>query len=151
MMNSQQEADLIEAFGKARKNLVAFRRILLNVGEDEVAPAWFHYEWSELLLHSKKSTAIEGFRESAKSQYVLRAFPLYSLLFPSKDRDYIVIVKNNATLARNKLKEIQAEYNTNPAVQASLVKIREESGDVFSVDVKNDEGEVISKRRDAGT
>lgn len=101
---------ILEIKRKCQLNLVAFRHILLNNGEDEVDPADFHYDWSDSLLHGKDNEAIEAFRESAKTQYVTRSFPLYALTFPSKNRDYIVLIKKNDTLAGNKLKEIEEEY-----------------------------------------
>ena len=133
---------------KCQLNLVAFRHILLN-NADEVEPAEFHYEWSDSLLHGVDNEAIEAFRESAKTNYVTRAFPLYALTFPDRKRDYIVIVKKNATLASNKLKEIEEEYLSNEVAKSNLVKIHQQSGDCFSVDVKDENGEVINVRIEA--
>ncbi len=134
---------MAEAVAMASENLVYFRRILLICGNDEVKAAKYHFTWSDVLLNKKENYVIEGYRESAKTQYVLRAFPLYCLTFPDQSRDYIVIIKNNATLAGNKLKEIENEYKNNPAISANCVKIHEESTSVFSVDVKNPETEEI--------
>jgi len=133
---------------KARKNLVDFRHICLHQDGD-VEPAPFHYQWSDMLLENDENFAIEAFRESAKSQYVLRAFPLYCLTFPSVKRDYVVIIKKNATLANNKLKEITREYLANPLISQRLVKIYDESGEVFNVDVKNEDGDIINVRIEA--
>lgn len=144
---SQQSVD--EALAKAELNLVAYRRALLSCGPDEVLPASYHYEWSEDLLHGAEHEALEGFRESAKTQYVLRSFLLYALTFPSKDRDYIVLIKNNATLAGNKLKEIEDEYLSNPLISANCVQIHQKSSDVFNVDVKGPGGEIINIRIEA--
>jgi len=121
----------------AQQNLVNFRRIMLQVGKDECASAPFHYRWSDKLLNSDKHQAIEGFRESAKGQLVLRAFPLYCLTFPDRDRDFIAIIKANKTQARAKLREIEREYETNPVISANCIDILEKSGDVFSVDVRD--------------
>lgn len=121
----------------AQENLVNFRRIMLQTGKDEAASAPFHYRWSDKLLDSDKHQAIEGFRESAKGQIVLRSFPLYCLTFPDRDRDFIAIIKANKTQARAKLREIEREYETNPVISANCVKILEKSGDVFSVDVRD--------------
>ena len=138
------KTDLIEAFAKARLNLVNYRRILLATGQDEVEPAPFHYDWSDILLNSDEHFAIEGFRESAKGQYVLRAFPLYALTFPDSKRDYIVLIKNNETEAQKKLTAIEDEYLSNPAISSNLVEIKQKSARIFSVDVKNDDGEVVN-------
>lgn len=150
-MSATAEIDqkaFVEAVEKAFKNLVNFRSIIL-VNQQNAAPAWFHFEWSTELLHGEGHTAIEAFRESAKTQYILRAFPLYALMFPSKARDYIVLIKNTAKLARQKLLEIEDEYRTNPVLRANMVKINQESGEVFDVDVRTGEGEVINIRIEA--
>jgi predicted phage terminase large subunit-like protein len=70
----------------------------------------------------------------------------YAYVFPSVARDYIVLIKKNTRLAQAKLKEIIQEYNSNPLLKHNLVKIREQSGDVFSVDVR-DEKKVIRNIR----
>src|SRR3990167_5992683 len=94
-----------EAINKSRLNLVAYRKINLPVSQNEVLPASFHYTWSDLLLNDESNCLIEGFRESAKTQYILRSFLLYAFTFPSEKWDYIVLIKKNATLAANKLHE----------------------------------------------
>lgn len=142
-------ADLLILKQKAMMNLVAFRYLLLSTDPTEVMPPEYHYEWSETLLNGKRNTAIEGFRESGKTQIVLRAFLLYSLVFPAKDRAYIVLIKNNATLAGAKLREIEREYNSNPILSANKIKIHEESSGVFAVDVKDVYGESVSVRIEA--
>lgn len=149
-LDNTEIKDLIGAYTTARKNLINYRHILLtNDDEAECDPADFHYEWSDILLHGKENFAIEAFRESAKSQYVLRAFPLYALTFPDKSRDFIVILKKNQTLASNKLKEIEREYLTNPAINERLKKINEQSGLVFDVDLEDDNGEIVNVRIEA--
>jgi len=148
-IDQDREKGLGMAFVTAKKNLVNYRHCLLQSGEGEVASAPFHYKWSDDLLNGTKNKAIEGFRESAKTQYVLRSFPLYCLSFPSKARDYIVIIKNNATLASNKLKEIEREYETNPLARGGLVEIHEQSGQALSVDIKDENGDIINVRIEA--
>lgn len=148
-LSSHIDPRLVESIRKAQKNLVNFRHIVLTTGKDEVPPADFHYKWSENLLHGTTHTAIEGFRQSAKTQYVIRTFILYSLMFPSKDRDYIVLIKNNATMARAKLKEIEQEYKSNPLLSANVKEERECSSDVFSIDVYDQKGDVINVRIEA--
>ena len=130
-------------------NLVAFRYLLLSTDPSEVMPPEYHYDWSENLLNGTRNTAIEGFRESGKTQIVLRAFLLYCLVFPNKSRDYIVLIKNNATLAGAKLREIEREYNSNPILSANKIKIYEESSGVFAVDVKDIYGETVCVRIEA--
>ena len=122
--------------------------MLVN-GDGECEEAPYHHEWSDILLKGTGNNAIEGFRESGKTQYVLRAFLLYCLQFPSKDRDYIVIIKKNTRLATSKLKEIQKEYGSNPAISHNCERITEESADTFSVDCKDSKGQTVNVRIEA--
>ena len=140
---------LKKAIRVGSRNLVNFRKIFLSIGEGECQPAPFHFEWSEILLNGEGNDAIEGFRESAKTQYVLRSFLQYAFCFPNRKRDYIVLIKKNTRLAQAKLKEIIQEYISNPLLKHNLVKIQEQSGEVFSVDVRNTEGEIINQRIEA--
>jgi len=149
MTQNTLEKDLVDAVEDAKSTLVDFRSILLGDGPDEVDPAWFHFEWSDILLNGKENYAIQGFRQSAKGQYVLRSFPLYCLRYPEKTRDYIVIVKQNAALAQAKLLEIENEYLTNPAMKSNLVEVVHKSGKVFEVNVVGESGEIINVRIEA--
>jgi len=98
------------------------------------------------LLNDTEHAAIEGFRESGKSNYVLRAFMLYALMFPSTKRDYIVIIKANTTLARKVLQEIETEAETNPIISANCSKVLEQSKDVYSVDRVAEDSSTINIR-----
>ena len=117
--------------------------------EDEVEPAWFHYKWSDILLHEKKHFAIEGFRESAKSSYVLRAFPLYRLTYPSKKANYIVFIMANQTKASKQLKEIAETYVSNEFLSLNLVKVKQQSEKAFECVVTDEKGEEICVRMEA--
>lgn len=133
-----------------RSNLVNFRSVVLsNDMETELESPKFHYDLSDLLLNDKSNVAVEMFRESGKSSYALRTFPLYCLAYPDKKRDFIVIVKNNQTHASDKLKELIAEYENNPLIRHNLVGIKEQNAQAFSVDVKNEKGEIINVRIEA--
>lgn len=121
------EAAAVEAFRKARQNLVNFRSIVLTNGDKEVAPAPFHYQWSDILLDGKGHFAVEGFRESAKDQYVNRAFPLYCLIFPDPIRSYIVILRNNDTQATKSIEAIRNEAQANPAISSRIVRTLKQS------------------------
>lgn len=135
---------------KIKANLVNFRHITLqNEVKTEYSPAKYHYELSDLLLNSKENIAIEIFREGAKSNYALRAFPLYCLAYPSQSRDYILIVKGNQDQASAKLKEIQDEHQSNPLIKHNLVEIKECSAKVYSVDLYNEYGEIVNVRIEA--
>lgn len=143
-INEEYIEKIAASLRESRKNLVNFRKINLDIGIDECDPAQFHFYWSKSLLNGFGNEAIEGFRESAKGQYVLRSFPLYALTFPTKRLSYIVIVKNTSTLAENKLLEIQDEFLGNKLLSARVVRVNRRSGKVFDVDIKNDEGEIIN-------
>ena len=129
--------------------LVDFRYYLLTNGKDEVHPPAYHYEWSDILLREKDNFAVEAFREAGKGQIVLRSYPLHSLMFPSVNNDYIVLIKQNATLASQKLLELETEYLTNPVLCANLVKVQQKSASIFSVDVKDAEGNIHNIRIEA--
>jgi hypothetical protein len=137
-----------------RDSLVAYR-FMCMVDMDDVASgiecksAPFHYELSELLLHNTEHVAIEMFRESGKSAYALKAFPLYCCSYPRKDRSYIVLIKASDTLAKAKLKDIRNEYKTNPLIAHNLVRITEDSSNLFSVDVRDENGQIINVRIEA--
>ena len=142
----EQSAELKDRINKGRQTLVDFRYYLLENGKDEVAPADYHYGWSDILLNAKGNFAVEGFRESAKGQIALRAFPLHCLMYPTEDRDYIILIKDNTTLAEKKLVEIENEYLTNPVLCANLVEVKQKSAAIFSVVVKNADGKEINVR-----
>ena len=149
-MNETKDDKVVKLYREAKKNLVRYRYLLLeNDPEHEVSPADYHFDWSDMLLKETGNMAIQGFRESGKSQYVLRSLPLYCLTFPTRKRDYIVLIKNNATLAEKKLKEIEEEYKTNGLIAANKAEIKEQSASVFSVDVKNSKDEIINIRIEA--
>jgi len=148
-LNPEQIIALKERVDLSRESLVEFRYLLLVNGKDEVNPPEYHYQWSDILLKEKDNFAVEGYRESGKGQIVLRAFPLHCLIFPSVKRDYIVLIKQNATLAAQKLLEIEAEYLTNPALNSNLVKVIQKSASIFSVDVKDEYGVIHNVRIEA--
>ncbi len=145
----EQVATLKERYEAGKQSLVDFRYYWLINGKDDVQAAWYHYEWSDILLKEKDNFAIEGYRESAKGQYALRSFPLHCLTYPSADRDYIVLIKQNATLASQKLLEIETEYLTNPALSANIVEVKQKSASIFAIDVKDEFGSVHNIRIEA--
>lgn len=134
-----EENLLLEAFAAGKEDLVSFRNLFLPA-EDDVESPWFHYEWSNILLHGRKHYAIEGFRESAKSSIVLRAFPLYCLMYPQRGREYIVFIMANQKGASKRLKEISDEYLSNELMNLNLVAVKEQSEKAFECIVKDLEG-----------
>lgn len=139
-----------ETLKEMENSLVAFRYVALsNDPEKELPAAPFHYQLSDLLLKDKRNIAIEMFRESGKSSYALRTFPLHCLAYPKKGLDFIVIIKQNQRMASAKLKDLINEYLANPLVRHNLVEIKEQSMNAFSVDVKNAQGDTVNIRIEA--
>lgn len=126
---------LLAIHKQTHKSLVDFFRIFIGDKDDYVEPAKFHYLLSDLLLHDKKNFAIEMFRESGKSAMVLRAFPTYKLVYPSDDACYIVIIKQNQTLASAKLLEIINSYENHAIMNMNLISVAKKSADAIEVTV----------------
>lgn len=137
-----------QAYKLGEKSIIDFRRLFIP-SDDDVEPAWFHYDWDNILRTGTKHYAVEAFRESAKSQLVIRGFLLYRLVYPIHEQSYIIILKANQTEASKKLKEIANEYQSNPWLSSNLVKINEENQKAFDVDVKDKYGKVINIRIEA--
>lgn len=137
------EQAAIQAFHKSRQDLVKFRHIVLTNGEQEVSSAPFHYEWSDILMNETGHFAVEGFRESAKDQYVNRAFPLYCLMFPSSSRNYIVILRNNDTQAAKSLEAVRKEAMSNPAISSRIVKTIKSAANSLIYECLDDDGNHI--------
>jgi len=115
-------------------SLVTFRQEFLAVSSD-VEPADFQHRWSHLILTSRDHIAIQGFRESAKDQYVYQSNILHALTYPMYNRSYIVIISNNKTQASQKLKDITRQFQSidNERLRFNVAKIIEDSGDAFQV------------------
>jgi len=130
--------ETMQKVGLASQSLVHFRSGLLdNDITAECEPAPFHHQWSDILINGVDNYCIEGYRESAKTNYVLRAFPLYSILFPSKHQRYILLVKRNQETASDKLKDIIREAKSNKWIRMNIVNIIEESASAFQLVVKD--------------
>ena len=128
---------IAEAYKKGKASLVEFRQLFLPIPEEVKAP-WFHYTWSDILLNGKSHYAIEGFRESAKTSLVLRAFPLHCLVYPEDAKSYVVFIMANQKAASKRLKEIADEYVSNPLFNLNLVKVKEQSEKAFEAIVKDE-------------
>lgn len=117
---------------RAMKSLVDFRRVFIP-SSDDVKPATFHEEWSDILLNGSGHFAIEAFRESAKTQIVIRANLLHALTYPRPSRSYLVVICATQRTASKKLTEVSREF-LNSADMSSLVEsVRENSGLAFEV------------------
>lgn len=101
------------------------------------------------ITNGNRHYAVEGFRESAKTSYVLRAFPIHCLVFPSKKKQYIVFIMANQRAASRRLKDIAEEYTSNELMNLNLVRIKEQSEKAFEIIVKDKNGEEITVRMEA--
>ena len=133
-MDDSQKEKLIEIHQEAQKSLVDYYRVILSE-DNYVPPAPFHFELSEILLNRKGNFALEMFRESAKSAYALKSYPLYKLSYPKRESRYIVIIKANQELASAKLQEIASEYVNSPVLNFNLKEVKKNSAKVFEATV----------------
>jgi predicted phage terminase large subunit-like protein len=120
-------------------SLVEFRKHFFP-SDDEVEPAPFHFKWDEIILRGSGNFAIEGFRESAKTQYAIRGNLLHALTFPRPDRDYVLIVCATKALAEKRLKEVVDEWLSNPMLSYLKHKIIQQNGDAFEVAYRREIG-----------
>ena len=126
-MEKEEIARLITSEKRARASLVGFREEFIS-SEDDVSPAWFHEEWSKILLDGDKHFAIEAFRESAKTQIVIRANLLHALTYPQEHRSYLIIICANQTLASKKLQEVSREFLNSPEMNGLVEDVKDNSG-----------------------
>jgi hypothetical protein len=105
-----------------------------------VKPARFHYTISDILLHNKKHFAIEAFRESGKTELVCRAYPLYHLLFPSPEVQYIVLILRNQRNASKKLREIASIHQSDPVFKVNTAEVIEQTAEAYEVELKDWDG-----------
>lgn len=126
-MDNQELNTLISKEERALNSLVAFREEFIPSKED-VEPAKFHEEWSDILLRGKGNFAIEAFRESAKTQIVIRANLLHALTFPQTHRSYLVIICATQTTASKKLQEVSREFLASETMRGLVSEIRDNSG-----------------------
>nr|DAN23695.1 MAG TPA: Terminase large subunit [Caudoviricetes sp.] len=83
------------------------------------------------------------------STFVLRAFPLYRLTYPTKKANYIVFIMANQTKASKQLKEIADTYVSNEFLSLNLVKVKQQSDKAFECVVTDENGEEIRVRMEA--
>ena len=135
---SPELQEQIEAERKAMNSLVAFREKFIP-SDDDVKPAPFHEEWSNILLNGQENFAIEAFRESAKTQIVIRANLLHALTYPQSHRSYLVIICANQTLASKRLVEVSREFLGNADMKKLAATVKDNSGLALEVHYKNGE------------
>ena len=131
-MTDSELKEQIEREEAAMKSLVFFREAFIP-SSDDVPPASFHHEWSDILLNGKEHFAVEAFRESAKTQIVIRANLLHALTYPKATRSYLVVICATQRTASKKLLEVSREYLSNPAMTSLMSGVRENSGLAFEV------------------
>ena len=137
-MTENKDKDIesqIDAEQRAMKSLVAFRKEFIP-STDDVEPAPFHHDWSKILLTGKSHFAVEAFRESAKTQIVIRANLLHALTYPNERRSYLVVICATQRTASKKLLEVSREFLSNSAMNGLIREIRENSGLAFEVSYK---------------
>lgn len=143
MLSNEQTDKLTEVLKRSRENLVNHFQIY-HASTDYVPPADFHHKISDILLNEDRHFAVEAFRESGKSSYVLLDFPTYILQFPREDMSYIVIIKQNQISAEDKMKQVINAYLNHPILSMNLVKVVRNSGKAFEVIVKDIDGNEIN-------
>lgn len=131
------------------KNLVELFRVALSESDGHVKSPQFHYDVSDILLNDNRNFAIEMFRESGKTSLVLKSFPIYCLTYPQQDRRYIVIIKQNTTLAQTKLIEIVSEYEGNEVLNINKIKVNKKAADAYEVVVRGKDKKNIKMRIEA--
>lgn len=135
-MTEAELREQIEAEERAMSSLVSFREEFIP-SKDDVAPAPFHEDWSKKLLTGTGNFAVEAFRESAKTQIVIRANLLHALTYPQENRSYLVLICATQRTASKKLLEVSREWLSSPAMNGLMQEVRENSGLAFEVSYKN--------------
>ena len=135
-INSPELKEQIEAERRAMTSLLAFRERFIP-SDDDVKPAAFHEEWSKILLEGHENFAIEAFRESAKTQIVIRANLLHALTYPQPNRSYLVIICANQTLASKRLVEVSREFLGNADMKRMVAEVKDNSGLALEVHYTN--------------
>ena len=139
MLTLEKEENIeerIDAEERAMKSLVAFRKEFIP-SDDDVTPAKFHEDWSNILLNGKENFAVEAFRESAKTQIVIRANLLHALTYPQDSRSYLVVICATQRTASKMLLNVSREFLNNSAMNGLMREVRENSGLAFEIAYHN--------------
>ena len=130
---SRQEIEaIIDSEKRAYNSLVAFRQEFIP-SNDDVKPAKFHEEWSNILLNGKENFAIEAFRESAKTQIVIRANLLHALTFAMPQRSFLVIICATQTRAGQLLQSVSREFLANEDMNGLMSEVKDNSDHALEV------------------
>ena len=128
--------ELLYLIKKTKTSLPAFYYHFLADKSEYVKPAKFHYVISDILLKEKENFAIEAFRESGKTELVIKAYPIYKLFFPSKEK-YIVLILHNQRKASAKLKDIARIHQSSKILSFDVDKVVEESEQAYEIQLAN--------------
>ena len=122
----------------ALESLVDFRAAFF-ASPGDVEPAPYHHVWSDILLRGQGHVAVEAFRESAKTQIVLRANLLHALAYPQPWRSYIVVICATKDAAAKKLREVSREIqaSTGRALSDMILEFIEDSGNALEAKCRN--------------
>lgn len=143
-----QAKDIALKLYRSSTSLVDFHKCFFAT-KDDVPSAWFHHEWSRMLLTGESNAAVQGFRECGKSSYVIRMHTLHRLVYPTEEYDFIVFILANQRLASAKLEEIANEYLSHPDLCGNLVKILKQNDRIFHVVVRDVNGDARDVRIEA--
>ena len=123
---------IIDSERRAYESLVNFRQEFIPSKYD-VQPAKFHEEWSNILLNGKENFAIEAFRESAKTQIVIRANLLHALTFGMPHRSYLIIICATQTRAGQLLQSVSREFLANEDMSGLVSEVKDNSDHALEV------------------
>ena len=123
---------IIDSERRAYESLVNFRQEFIP-SKDDVQPAKFHEEWSNILLNGKENFAIEAFRESAKTQIVIRANLLHALTFGMPHRSFLVIICATQTRAGQLLQSVSREFLANEDMSGLVSEVKDNSDHALEV------------------
>lgn len=131
---------IIDSERRAYQSLVGFRQEFIP-SKDDVQPAKFHEEWSNILLNGKENFAIEAFRESAKTQIVIRANLLHALTFGMPHRSFLVIICATQTRAGQLLQSVSREFLANEDMSGLVLEVKDNSD--HALEVHYQDGSVV--------
>lgn len=135
-MQDESLETLISREEKSKSSLIGFREEFIP-SKDDVTPAPFHQAWSDILLRGEGNFAVEAFRESAKTQIVIRANLLHALTYPSEARSYLIVICATQRTASKKLAEVSREFLTSSEMTGLVKGVRENSGLALEIEYHN--------------
>ena len=132
-MTDEEISAQLDEEKRAMNSLLAFRERFIP-SKDDVTPAPFHEEWGDILLNGTGHFAVEAFRESAKTQIVIRANLLHALTYPNDRRSFLVVICATQRTASKKLVEVSREFLNDADMPRMVTNVRENSGLALEVE-----------------